>query len=272
VFLITQWPNMECARASDLTKSQVNDLLNLISSNELIGSMKGTTIGFLYIPPVEIDVFGLVASASLFLGCMAFYVDFNHVKNASETVQNSHFDVVLTNTSVTSIISQKGSVIILSEYVLRPLADLFTISDEQQRLSSLKITFIGRIRSCKMSLQLIELLLNYPVDIHVISTEESLMDDALQIKIDGSERKVRFHNTMEALSQSDVLYLASSTDNHLKFGTKHIANVNVTCTILSAAPPNDISEEVLFDPRFAYSRQVKRCVETLASVIHYSQI
>jgi carbamoyl-phosphate synthase/aspartate carbamoyltransferase len=158
------------------------------------------------------------------------------------------------------------------EHPTQAFLDLFTIREELGTVTGLTITFMGDLKYGRTVHSLIKLLRHYAVHIQLVSPEElSLPTDARDSLI-GVGQLLAESNTLtkEIIARSDVLYCTrvqkerfSNIEEYERLKDSFIVD-NTTLksakthmVIMHPLPRNaEIAEEVDFDQRAAYFRQV----------------
>lgn len=159
------------------------------------------------------------------------------------------------------------------EHPTQAFLDLFTIREELGTVNSLYITFIGDLRYGRTVHSLCKLLQHYDVHIQLVSPPSlALPTDVRQQLISSGQLVLESSElTKEIVARSDVLYctrLQKERFENLKEYEQLKGKLVVDNSVLKHAkahmavmhplPRNDeISEEVDFDPRAAYFRQVR---------------
>ncbi|EPE35210.1 Glutathione synthetase ATP-binding protein [Glarea lozoyensis ATCC 20868] len=160
------------------------------------------------------------------------------------------------------------------EHPTQAFLDLFTIREELGTVTGLTITFVGDLRFGRTVHSLVKLLQHYDVNIQLVSPSAlslpSEIVDIIKTK-PGQLRVVSTELTPEIVAQSDVLYCTrvqkerfSDLAEYEKLKDSFIVS-NETLTnakphmiVMHPLPRNhEIAEEVDFDQRAAYFRQMK---------------
>ncbi|EHK96037.1 putative protein pyrABCN [Glarea lozoyensis 74030] len=163
------------------------------------------------------------------------------------------------------------------EHPTQAFLDLFTIREELGTVTGLTITFVGDLRFGRTVHSLVKLLQHYDVNIQLVSPSAlslpSEIVDIIKTK-PGQLRVVSTELTPEIVAQSDVLYCTrvqkerfSDLAEYEKLKDSFIVS-NETLTnakphmiVMHPLPRNhEIAEEVDFDQRAAYFRQVCFCI------------
>jgi carbamoyl-phosphate synthase/aspartate carbamoyltransferase len=160
------------------------------------------------------------------------------------------------------------------EHPTQAILDIFTIREELGTVNGLTITFVGDLKYGRTVHSLCELLSHYDVTINLVSPKSLKIPDNVRdsLKSRGQLNKVSNELSPELVASSDVIYCtrvqkerfpdvasyeqvkdAFVIDNKLLKGAK--ANM----IVMHPLPRNnEIHEEVDFDPRAAYFRQVSQ--------------
>jgi carbamoyl-phosphate synthase/aspartate carbamoyltransferase len=160
------------------------------------------------------------------------------------------------------------------EHPTQAILDIFTIREELGTVNGLTITFVGDLKYGRTVHSLCELLSHYDVTINLVSPKSLKIPDNVRdsLKSRGQLNKVSNELSPELVASADVIYCtrvqkerfpdvasyeqvkdAFVIDNKLLKGAK--ANM----IVMHPLPRNnEIHEEVDFDPRAAYFRQVSR--------------
>lgn len=160
------------------------------------------------------------------------------------------------------------------EHPTQALLDIFTIREELGTVNGLNITFVGDLKYGRTVHSLCELLSHYDVHVNLVSPKSLKMPDGVRdaLKSRGQLEKESTDLSSEIVASSDVIYCtrvqkerfpdvasyeqvkdAFVIDNKLLKGAK--ANM----IVMHPLPRNnEIHEEVDFDPRAAYFRQVSQ--------------
>jgi carbamoyl-phosphate synthase/aspartate carbamoyltransferase len=177
------------------------------------------------------------------------------------------------------------------EHPTQAFLDLFTIREELGTVTGLTITFVGDLRFGRTVHSLVKLLQHYDVSIQLVSPAElSLPSEILDIikSKPGQLRIVSTELTPEIVAQSDVLYCTRvqkerfsnlSEYERLKdsfiVSNETLTNAKAHMIVMHPLPRNhEIAEEVDFDQRAAYFRQVSptHCVVVIFTNISADEI
>lgn len=175
------------------------------------------------------------------------------------------------------------------EHPTQAFLDLFTIREELGTVNGLTITFVGDLRFGRTVHSLVKLLQYYDVNIQLVSPAAlSLPQDIVDIlkSKPNQLRVVGTELTHDIIAASDVLYCTrvqkerfSDLAEYEKLKDSFIVN-NETMThaktnmiVMHPFPRNhEIAEEVDFDPRAAYFRQVCSCILILGFQLTFWQM
>ncbi len=158
------------------------------------------------------------------------------------------------------------------EHPTQAFLDLFTIREELGTVNGLYITFIGDLRYGRTVHSLCKLLQHYDVHIQLVSPPSLALPTEVRQQLIGSGQLVLESSelTKEIVARSDVLYCTrlqkERFDNVTEFeqlkgklvvDNSVLKHAKAHMAVMHPLPRNDeISEEVDFDPRAAYFRQV----------------
>lgn len=158
------------------------------------------------------------------------------------------------------------------EHPTQALLDIFTIREELGTVNGLNITFVGDLKYGRTVHSLCELLAHYDVTVNLVSPESLPMPSGVRdaLKSRGQLNQVTTELTPEIVAASDVLYCTRvqkerfpdiSTYEKVKdsfvIDNKVLKGAKANMIVMHPLPRNnEIHEEVDFDPRAAYFRQV----------------
>lgn len=158
------------------------------------------------------------------------------------------------------------------EHPTQAFLDLFTIREELGTVNSLYITFIGDLRYGRTVHSLCKLLQHYDVHIQLVSPPSlALPADVRQQLISSGQLVLESSElTKKIVARSDVLYCTRLQKERFENPTEYeqlkgklvvdnsvLKHAKSHMAVMHPLPRNDeISEEVDFDPRAAYFRQV----------------
>lgn len=158
------------------------------------------------------------------------------------------------------------------EHPTQAFLDLFTIREELGTVNGLNITFVGDLRYGRTVHSLCQLLKHYDVSITLASPKPlalpSKIRDSLEAR--GQLKLESFELTPEILARSDVLYctrvqkerfddlaLYEKYKDSFVIDNAALKHAKQNMIVMHPLPRNaEIAEEVDFDPRAAYIRQV----------------
>lgn len=195
------------------------------------------------------------------LGCYGDAIVLRHPDNSSAAVAAKYSPVPIIN-------GGNGSL----EHPTQAFMDLFTIREELGSVSNITVTFIGDLKYGRTVHSLIKLLQYYEVKINLVAPAALSLPTEVRDLIQKS-RQLAVENeklTPEIISRSDVLYCTRvqkerfpSVDEYEQLKDSFIIDNSVlkhaksTMVLMHPLPRNkEISEEVDFDQRAAYFRQV----------------
>lgn len=159
------------------------------------------------------------------------------------------------------------------EHPTQALLDLFTIREELGTVNGITVTFMGDLKYGRPVHSLCKLLKQYQVKIYLVSPEELRLPSNLRdmLKEEGMLIAESTELTTEIISKSDVLYCTRIQQERFKDlaqyerlkGTYVISNKVLKdakqhmCVMHPLPRVNEIKEEVDFDQRAAYFRQMR---------------
>ncbi|KAF2277390.1 aspartate carbamoyltransferase [Westerdykella ornata] len=196
------------------------------------------------------------------LGCYGDAIVLRHPSEES-------IDIAAKFSSVPVINAGNGS----REHPTQALLDIFTIREELGTVNGLTITFVGDLKYGRTVHSLCELLKHYEVTIQLVSPETLAMPaavlEALQSR--GQLKVVSHELTPEIVANSDVLYCTrvqkerfpdlahyERVKDAFVIDNAVMKNAKANMVVMHPLPRNnEIHEEVDFDPRAAYFRQMR---------------
>jgi carbamoyl-phosphate synthase/aspartate carbamoyltransferase len=169
------------------------------------------------------------------------------------------------------------------EHPTQAFLDLFTIREELGTVTGLTITFVGDLRFGRTVHSLVKLLQHYDVSIQLVSPAElSLPSEILDIieSKPGQLRIVSTELTPEIVGRSDVLYCTRVQKERFSnlaeyerlkdsfiVSNETMTNAKAHMIVMHPLPRNhEIAEEVDFDQRAAYFRQVNFFISVLLTI------
>ncbi|KAJ4301811.1 Carbamoyl-phosphate synthase [Kalmusia sp. IMI 367209] len=203
-----------------------------------------------------------IADSIRTLGCYGDAIVLRHPREESIDIATKFSDVPIINAG-------NGS----REHPTQAILDIFTIREELGTVNGLNITFVGDLKYGRTVHSLCELLSHYDVTINLVSPESlpipSSVREALQSR--GQLGTVSNDLTSDIVAKSDVLYctrvqkerfadLASyeRTKDSFIIDNKVLKAAKANMIVMHPLPRNnEIHEEVDFDPRAAYFRQMR---------------
>jgi carbamoyl-phosphate synthase/aspartate carbamoyltransferase len=197
------------------------------------------------------------------LGCYGDAIVLRHPSEEAINIATKFSDVPIINAG-------NGS----REHPTQALLDIFTIREELGTVNGLNITFVGDLKYGRTVHSLCELLSHYDVTINLVSPESLPMPSGVRdaLKARGQLNSVSTELSAEIVAASDVLYctrvqkerfpdLASyeAVKDAFVIDNKVLKGAKANMIIMHPLPRNnEINEEVDFDPRAAYFRQVSQ--------------
>lgn len=194
------------------------------------------------------------------LGCYGDAVVLRHPSDDSADVAKKYSPVPIIN-------GGNGA----REHPTQAFLDLFTIREELGTVTGLTVTFTGDLKYGRTVHSLIKLLQYYDVRINLVSPPSLALPESVHKYITNSPVSTSTQLTPNIIAQSDVLYCTRiqkerfpSLDEYETVKDTLIINNNVLkhakpgMIVMHPLPRNaEISEEVDFDQRAAYFRQMK---------------
>ncbi|KAL1605791.1 Carbamoyl-phosphate synthase [Nothophoma quercina] len=196
------------------------------------------------------------------LGCYADAIVLRHPHEES-------IDIAAKFSGVPVINAGNGS----REHPTQALLDIFTIREELGSVNGLTITFVGDLKYGRTVHSLCELLSHYDCRVNLVAPESLSMPSGVReaLKSRGQLNKVSTELTPEIIASSDVLYCTrvqkerfpdEATYEKVKdsfvIDNKVMKQAKTNMIVMHPLPRNnEIHEEVDFDPRAAYFRQMR---------------
>jgi carbamoyl-phosphate synthase/aspartate carbamoyltransferase len=203
-----------------------------------------------------------VADTIRTLGCYGDAIVLRHPVEESIDIATKFSDVPIINAG-------NGS----REHPTQALLDIFTIREELGTVNGLTITFVGDLKYGRTVHSLCELLKHYDVTIQLVSPESLSMPEGVlePLKTRGQLSVVSHELTTDIIAKSDVLYCTrvqkerfpnlahyEKVKDAFVIDNRVMKNAKTNMIIMHPLPRNnEIHEEVDFDPRAAYIRQMK---------------
>jgi carbamoyl-phosphate synthase/aspartate carbamoyltransferase len=195
------------------------------------------------------------------LGCYGDAIVLRHPHEDS-------IDIAAKFSSVPVINAGNGS----REHPTQALLDIFTIREELGTVKGLTITFVGDLKYGRTVHSLCELLSHYNVTVNLVSPESLGMPSSVReaLAARGQLKTVSNSLTPEIVAESDVLYCTrvqkerfpdtasyEAVKDAFVIDNKVLKGAKANMIVMHPLPRNaEIHEEVDFDPRAAYFRQV----------------
>lgn len=195
------------------------------------------------------------------LGCYGDAIVLRHPSEESADIAAKFSDVPIINAG-------NGS----REHPTQALLDIFTIREELGTVNGLTITFVGDLKYGRTVHSLCELLKHYDVTIQLVSPETLAIPTSVRdaLKSRGQLSVVSNELTPDIVAKSDVLYCTrvqkerfadlahyEKVKDAFVIDNRVMKNAKVNMVVMHPLPRNnEIHEEVDFDPRAAYFRQV----------------
>ncbi|MCJ1291145.1 hypothetical protein MMC34_002688 [Xylographa carneopallida] len=159
------------------------------------------------------------------------------------------------------------------EHPTQAFLDLFTIREELGTVTGLTITFVGDLRYGRTVHSLVKLLAHYAVTIQLVSPSILALRSTIRASLISSGQLVAESTelTPEIVARSDVLYCTrvqkerfedpavyETVKDSIVINNKVLKGAKPGCVIMHPLPRNnEIDEEVDFDGRAAYFRQMR---------------
>jgi carbamoyl-phosphate synthase/aspartate carbamoyltransferase len=211
-----------------------------------------------------------IADSIRTLGCYGDAIVLRHPSEESIDIATKFSDVPVINAG-------NGS----REHPTQAILDIFTIREELGTVNGLTITFVGDLKYGRTVHSLCELLSHYDVTINLVSPISLPIPVTVLegLKSKGQLGTISNDLTPNLVAQSDVLYctrvqkerFANILDyervkDSFVVDNKLLKNAKASMVVMHPLPRNnEIHEEVDFDPRAAYFRQVSPSM-TIATV------
>ncbi|PSN61967.1 aspartate carbamoyltransferase [Corynespora cassiicola Philippines] len=159
------------------------------------------------------------------------------------------------------------------EHPTQALLDIFTIREELGTVNGLTITFVGDLKYGRTVHSLCELLSHYDVTINLVAPESLSIPENVResLKHRGQLANISTELTPEIVAASDVLYCTrvqkerfpdvadyERVKDAFMIDNKVLKGAKANMVVMHPLPRNrEIHEEVDFDPRAAYFRQMR---------------
>ncbi|CAO2654927.1 Nn.00g116600.m01.CDS01 [Neocucurbitaria sp. VM-36] len=196
------------------------------------------------------------------LGCYGDAIILRHPAEESVDIATKFSDVPIINAG-------NGS----REHPTQALLDIFTIREELGTVNGLNITFVGDLKYGRTVHSLCELLSHYDVTVNLVSPASLSMPSGVcdALKSRGQLNQVSNELTDDIIASSDVLYCTrvqkerfpdvasyEAVKDAFVIDNKVLKGAKANMIVMHPLPRNnEIHEEVDFDPRAAYFRQMR---------------
>lgn len=196
------------------------------------------------------------------LGCYGDAIILRHPSEESVDIATKFSDVPIINAG-------NGS----REHPTQALLDIFTIREELGTVNGLNITFVGDLKYGRTVHSLCELLSHYDVTVNLVSPKSLGMPSGVRdaLKSRGQLNVISNELTSDIIASTDVLYCTRvqkerfpdvATYEQVKdafvIDNKVLKGAKANMIVMHPLPRNnEIHEEVDFDPRAAYFRQMR---------------
>ncbi|KAF2690434.1 aspartate carbamoyltransferase [Lentithecium fluviatile CBS 122367] len=203
-----------------------------------------------------------IADSIRTLGCYGDAIVLRHPSEESIDIATKFSEVPIINAG-------NGS----REHPTQAILDIFTIREELGTVNGLTITFVGDLKYGRTVHSLCELLSHYDVTINLVSPDSLPIPATVLEGVQSRGQLGTISNdlTPDIVAQSDVLYctrvqkerfadIASyeRVKDSFVVDNKLLKNAKASMVVMHPLPRNnEIHEEVDFDPRAAYFRQMK---------------
>ncbi|KAF2645706.1 carbamoyl-phosphate synth [Massarina eburnea CBS 473.64] len=203
-----------------------------------------------------------IADSIRTLGCYADAIVLRHPREESIEISEKFSDVPIINAG-------NGS----REHPTQAILDIFTIREELGTVNGLNITFVGDLKYGRTVHSLCELLSHYDVTVNLVSPESLPMPSSVRdaLKSRGQLGTTSDELTDDIIAHSDVLYCTRvQKERFADLGSYErvkdafiidntvLKKAKAAMIVMHPLPRNnEIHEEVDFDPRAAYFRQMK---------------
>jgi carbamoyl-phosphate synthase / aspartate carbamoyltransferase len=197
------------------------------------------------------------------LGCYGDAIVLRHPDEKSADIASKFSNVPIINAG-------NGS----REHPTQAFLDLFTIREELGTVNGLTITFVGDLKYGRTVHSLCELLKHYHVNIQLVSPSTLTVPSSVRHRLQSRGQLLLESDTLtpEVVGKSDVLYVTrvqrerfpdlehyERVKDAFIIDNAVMKNAKQNMIVMHPLPRNkEISEEVDFDPRAAYFRQVSR--------------
>jgi carbamoyl-phosphate synthase/aspartate carbamoyltransferase len=196
------------------------------------------------------------------LGCYGDAIILRHPEESSASIAAKFSPVPIIN-------GGNGS----KEHPTQAFLDLFTIREELGTVTGLTITFLGDLKYGRTVHSLVKLLQHYDVNIQLVSPRALAIPVEIREIIKSKPGQLLIETTEltpEVIARTDVLYCTrvqrerfddleeyERLKDSFIVDNKTLRNAKSTMIVMHPLPRvNEISEEVDFDQRAAYFRQV----------------
>ncbi|KAF2855755.1 aspartate carbamoyltransferase [Plenodomus tracheiphilus IPT5] len=203
-----------------------------------------------------------VADTIRTLGCYGDAIVLRHPHEEAIDIATKFSDVPVINAG-------NGS----REHPTQAILDIFTIREELGTVNGLNITFVGDLKYGRTVHSLCELLSHYDVTINLVSPASLPMPSGVRdaLKSRGQLNIISTELTPEVIAASDVLYCTrvqkerfpdlatyEAVKDSFVIDNKVLKGAKANMIVMHPLPRNnEIHEEVDFDPRAAYFRQMR---------------
>ncbi|SGZ56718.1 CIC11C00000005549 [Sungouiella intermedia] len=159
------------------------------------------------------------------------------------------------------------------EHPSQALLDLFTIREELGTVNGITVTFMGDLKYGRPVHSLLYLLRHYQVRVHLVSPKELSLPSSLKEMLKANNMLVSETEelTPEIIAKSDVLYCTrvqeerfKDKDQYLRLKDTYVVDNKILshakqhmCVMHPLPRTSEIKEEVDFDQRAAYFRQMR---------------
>ena len=202
-----------------------------------------------------------IADSIRTLGCYGDAIVLRHPSEESINIATKFSDVPVINAG-------NGS----REHPTQAILDIFTIREELGTVNGLTITFVGDLKYGRTVHSLCELLSHYDVTVNLVSPTSLPIPATVRQGLESRGQLGTISNDLstDIVAQSDVLYCTrvqkerfadvsgyERVKDSFVVDNKLLKSAKASMVVMHPLPRNnEIHEEVDFDPRAAYFRQV----------------
>lgn len=160
----------------------------------------------------------------------------------------------------------------VGEHPTQAFLDAYTIREELGTLNGLSITLVGDLRNGRTVHSLVKVLCLYQVKLNYVSAPSLRMPDHIKNKVkERGIQQTEYDNILDVIASTDVLYVTrvqkerfsteeeyESVKNSYVVDNRIMAHAKDNMIVMHPLPRvNEVKEEVDFDLRAAYFRQMR---------------